>query len=811
MSDEITVVIDGHSVAYRMFYGAPPLKVDDTPTGVLHLFLAVVDKLRKLEGVTNVIVVFDSKVKNYRHEMLAEYKATRESMPDDLVIQMGILQTIIPLIGLEQYIIDGYEADDVISTLAKDLTSKSETPNDLTSKVYIVSKDKDLHQLVDDRVFIYDYKTNTVFDRDKVHEKFELYPEDIQDMLALAGDSSDNIPGVKGVGLVTAKKLLNEYKTLDGIYDNIELVAGKLKDKLIADKEMAYLSKDLVQLKYIENFERVTNHLDAESLVPLYEKYGLKRHLEKLIKSNESVNIEIKNDYEPLVILDDFTPTVTIFYEDEIYLANANNYRLTDNLDVVTEFCYDIKSIIKKYPNFLTSKVIDILLVTYLIDADEGGLTPKKSEDKEIFFAKVVSKLDLINEKFKTDDGLSDLYYNLELEVAISLARMEINGIKVDQDIIISLEAKLKIELDILVEAIKSETGDDINLNSPRQLAVYLYDELLLKRVRKSNSTDVETLKELKYLNPVYSPLIDNILKYRELNKLISTYTLSLLEFVEEDNRIHTFFKQTGTATGRLSSVQPNMQNIPATGEYATAVRSAFISEAGYKLLSFDYSQIELRVLAHLSKDDNLQLAFREGIDIHDLTARGIYNLSSDEEVSDRARRTAKVVNFGVLYGQSAFGLSKEIDISVADATKFIDRYYDTYNLVKAYKDTVIKETEEKGYCETILKRKRYIHGINDRNFTIKSRAVRMALNAVIQGSAADIIKLAMVEIDKYIIENKLDVKPLLQIHDELIFEVKDSIVTEFELKVIDIMQNIITLDIPLIVNSYVGNNWGEI
>ncbi len=811
MSDEITVVIDGHSVAYRMFYGAPPLKVASTPTGVIHLFLAVVDKLRNLDGVSNVIVVFDSKVKNYRHEMLAEYKATRESMPDDLVVQMGILQSIIPLMGLEQYIIDGYEADDVINTLAKDLTSNSVTPKDLTSKVYIVSKDKDLHQLVDDKVFIYDYKSNIVIDRDKVHEKFELYPEDIQDMLALSGDTSDNIPGVKGVGLVTAKKLLSEYGSLDNIYINVESISGKLKDKLIADKEMAYLSKELVQLRYIESFERVTNPLDVDNLIPLYEKYGLKRHLEKLIKSDANINVEIKNDIEPLVLSDTFTPMVTIFYEDEIYLANTSNYKLIDNLDMVTEYCYDIKSIIKKSPNFLTSKVIDILLVTYLIDADEGGLTPKKGEDKGIFFARVVDKLDLINEKFKTDEGLSDLYYNLELEVALVLATMEINGIKIDKEIIISLESKLKDELGILVEAIKAETGDNINLNSPRQLAVYLYDELLLKRVRKSNSTDVETLKELKYLNPVYLPLIDNILKYRELNKLISTYTLSLLEFIEDDGRIHTFFKQTGTATGRLSSIQPNMQNIPATGDYATAIRSAFVSEEGYKLLSFDYSQIELRVLAHLSKDSSLQFAFRDGIDIHDLTARGIYNLSSDEEVSDRARRTAKVVNFGVLYGQSAFGLSKEIDISVADATKFINRYYDSYSLVKVYKDTVIKEAEERGYCETILKRKRYIHGINDRNFTVKSRAVRMALNAVIQGSAADIIKLAMVAIDKYIIENKLDVKTLLQIHDELIFEVNDNIVKEFELKVIDIMQNIISLDIPLIVNSYIGNNWGEI
>jgi len=804
MLDTVTVVIDGNSIAYRAFYAVPPLMVGDTYTGVIHLFVSIIDKIRSKKDISDIIVVFDAKGKNHRHALFEEYKATRQAMPDDLIIQMDIIKEIIPLMGIEQYVIDGYEADDIINTLAKDIDGK----------VYIVTKDKDLHQLIDDRIYVYDDQKDLVIDRDKVYEKFQLYPEQIQDMLALSGDTSDNIPGVKGVGIVTARKLLESYGSVDNIYNNIDEISGKLKDKLVDGKEMAYLSKTLVQLIYIENFKRIKSESNNTKLAEIFKRYELKKHLNKLIDSDSNIQLQVQDELEYLIEEEPTEPLVTIFYDNKIYVADKRSFIESDITTISTKYVYDIKSIAKllDFSHGYDIDRIDILLVSYLLNADEGGLTPKKSELIDIFFTRIVAAIDDIDKKLKSSPDTEKLYYELELPVAFILAKMEKIGILVEPSKISELETMLKIKIDVVARDIIATVNRDLNINSSKQLAAYLYHELNLKRRdTHSESTDVDKLHDLKELNPEYADFIDKILKYREYNKILSTYTTTLLDFIKQDKRIHTSFKQTGTSTGRLSSIQPNMQNIPVSGEFASTIRSAFIAGAGYKFVSFDYSQIELRILAHLSKDRALLEAFNDNLDIHSITARSIFNLSDTEEITDIQRRTSKAVNFGILYGQSAFGLSKEIGINQGEASNFIKKYYSTYSSVKKFTESIVERAREDGYCETILKRKRYIHGLNDRNHSVRNRASRMALNAPIQGSAADIIKLAMITTDKYINDNNLDARSILQIHDELIFEVNEDIISKFEEDVKSIMQSVVVLDLPLTVNSYVGSNWGEL
>ena len=367
--------------------------------------------------------------------------------------------------------------------------------------------------------------------------------------------------------------------------------------------------------------------------------------------------------------------------------------------------------------------------------------------------------------------------------------------------------------MDIEYDNIKDMAGQELNPNSPKQLSAYLYDKLGLKGIKKNKSgysTDEDTLKALRVTYPEYDNFISSILKYREINKLYSTYTLNMLEYAVDD-RIHTEFKQTGTATGRLSSINPNMQNIPQKGEYAEILRSSFVAKQGCRLVSLDYSQIELRILAHLSQDENLIKAFNENKDIHTMTAHSIFHLSPNDVVTHDIRRIAKAVNFGILYGLSSFGLARDTKVTRKEAQRFIDGYFALYPKVKIFIDEIIKQTREKGYCSTILGRKRNIHDINSRNANIRTRAERMAVNAPIQGSAADIIKLAMINCDKYIKDNNIDAKCILQIHDELIFEVNENIISDFTHKMTNIMEKAVSLSVPLLVNAETGDNWGQL
>ncbi len=788
--ERVTVLIDGNSVIYRAFYNVPPLTANGVPTGVIHVFLSVLEKLRKNPEISNIIIIFDAKGKNRRHEMFRDYKATRQAMPEDLIIQLNILKEILPYTGYPIYCIEGYEADDVINTLSQTINNK----------VWIVTKDKDLHQLVNDKVQIYDYQKDEVIDREKVYEKFGLYPEYIPDMLALMGDTSDNIPGIAGIGPKTAKTLLDEYKNLDNIFANVENLKGKTKEKVMQGKESAYMSRELVKLFFINDMQPSFIERDEEKLKYYYELYQLKQQLAVL-----NVETTVKAlEYKPLNNV-----VIMAYLNNNIYAVNETSYYEYSHGEPL--YYYDIKSLIKKGIK-IPDNAFDILLADYLIDPDAGGIRQLKDESIGEFFAKLYKKSKNIEDKLKKH-SLDNLYYDMELPVACILADMEQTGIMINADNIKSVADKLKEYVDIEYNNIKNIAGLEINPNSPKQLAAYLYDKLGLKGAKKNKSgysTDEDTLKDLRITYPTYDELISSILKYREINKLYSTYTLNLLEYVV-DGRIHTDFKQTGTATGRLSSSNPNMQNIPQKGEYAEILRSSFIAKKGYKLVSLDYSQIELRILAHLSKDDNLIKAFNENKDIHTMTALNIFHLNSSQEVTHDIRRIAKAVNFGILYGLSSFGLARDTKVSRKEAQTFIDGYFNLYPKVKIFIDEIINQTKENGYCSTILGRKRNIYDINSHNANIRTRAERMAVNAPIQGSAADIIKIAMIKCDKYIKENNIDAKCILQIHDELIFEVNENITSEFTEKVKNIMENVVTLSVPLLVNAEIGDNWGQL
>ena len=789
--DRVTVLIDGNSVIYRAFYNVPPLTAGGVPTGVIHVFLSVLEKLRKNPEISDIIIIFDAKGKNRRHEMFESYKATRQAMPEDLIVQLNILKEMLPYTGYPIYCVEGYEADDVINTLSQTIDNR----------VWIVTKDKDLHQLVNDKVQIYDYQKDEVIDREKVYEKFGLYPESIPDMLALMGDTSDNIPGIAGIGPKTAKTLLDDYKNLDNIFANVENLKGKTKEKIMQGRESAYLSRELVKLFFIDNMTPSHIERDEEKLKYYYELYQLKQQLASLNNvSIEAAALEYKQVNNPVIMA---------YLNDKIYAVDETSYYEYEKGEPV--YYYDIKSLIKKGIN-IPEKAFDILLADYLMDPDAGGIRQLKDESDGEFFGKLYKKSKDLFDKLK-ENSLDKLYYEMEEPVARIIAEMEQTGIMINAENIKSVADKLKTFIDLEYNKIKDMAGFDLNPNSPKQLSSYLYDKLGLKGAKKNKSgysTDEDTLKDLRISYPEYDSFISSILKYREINKLYSTYTLNLLEYAK-DGRIHTEFKQTGTATGRLSSSNPNMQNIPQKGEYAEILRSSFVAKKGCKLVSLDYSQIELRILAHLSEDENLIKAFNENKDIHTMTALNIFHLSSADEVTHDIRRIAKAVNFGILYGLSSFGLARDTKVTRKEAQSFIDGYFALYPKVKIFIDEIIKQTREKGYCSTILGRKRNIHDINSRNANIRTRAERMAVNAPIQGSAADIIKLAMIECDKYIKENGIDAKCILQIHDELIFEVNENIVSEFTDIMKNIMERAVSLSVPLLVNAETGDNWGQL
>ena len=796
------IIIDGSYIAFRTYHKSPPLtNSKGIPTSVIHGVMQSIITLINKYGKENVAVVFDAKGKNRRHEIHPEYKATRDATPEDLGVQFGIMDELIPLLGVAYYKIDGYEGDDIMATLAAHTNDE----------VGLLTKDKDLFQIVDDRVKIFDSQKGEFLGREMVLDKFAgVGPEKVRELLALAGDTADNIPGVAGVGPKTAAKLLIEYGSLDGIYEHVEEVKGKLKDKLIDNKDKAYLSYDLVGLDILDEVPQVDIVNDEKKLSEMLTELELKTIHAKLF--SESDNEDVQPDVATVEKGDVKDVSIALFIDGKIYVTDGKNYCEQDGHSLENvQFFYDIKNIYRLTGNKY-GKAYDVFLMSWLNDPDSGGITMGKTDTMEQFIGTVVANAEVEKDKLE-QNGLMDAYLNMELPVAYCLGEMESNGIGFNADIMAKVADKLQDEVGKVSEEIKTAVGYDINLNSPKQLQTYLFEELGLEGLKKTKtgfSTDEESIRGMIPLNPLFAHMLESILKYRELAKLLSTYALPLKDYVAADGRIHSSFRQTGTATGRLSSVNPNMQNIPIKGEWGVKLREAFVAKEGYSFVSFDYSQIELRILAHLTGDERLGEAYRNNEDIHTKTASGIFGVAPSA-VDSNMRRLAKAVNFGILYGLSAFGLSRDTGVDQKSAKKFIEKYFATYPKVKSFIEKIAKETREKGYAETLAGRKRFIREIRSKNRTVAMRGERIATNVPMQGSAADIIKLAMVECQGLLDDKKYDALIVLQVHDELVFEVSDKDVDAFSKNVQEIMESVMKLDVPLVVNGAVGRNLGEL
>ena len=856
---EKVVLVDGNNLLFRSYYataysGNFMKNSKGFPTNALYGFINMINKIINEENPVYMLVAFD-KGKTFRHDKYEDYKAGRIQMPNELKEQFPVAKEILTLMGIKWFEIDNYEADDIIGTLAKKID------DDENYKGLIVSSDKDLLQLISDKVIVKLLKTkdHVMMDKEMFYQIYGLSPEKMIDIKALQGDASDNIPGVKGIGEKTSLKLLQEYGSLEKLYDNINNVKGAVATKLINGKDKAFESKDLATIYKdvpldFEIKDTIIKKFDLEKLKKLYEDLEFFSFLKnmKINKNVEKVNV---NELTNLKELDKLSFPVAFYIEldkSNYHLANILAMGIFDgktayfvNKDLIKEclnyiddkekYTYDLKKhyvILKKNGIDLNNVSFDTMISAYLLNynvkddasylANQFGydisfyesISKAKNIDDELLKKMVVDKARFIYEtKDELEQEMNDedckyLFNKIEMPLSLVLSEMEYTGIRVDKNILDEMNVELETRIDEISNEIYDMVGTKFNISSPKQLGEILFDKLKIgtgKKTKSGYSTDKAVLEKYKDRHPV----IPLILEHRMLTKLQSTYIVGLKNSIMEDGKIHTIYTQTLTRTGRLSSIEPNLQNIPVRTAYGSLIRKAFIPEENSVLLSSDYSQIELRVFAHFSKVPNWIEAFKNDMDIHTRTAMDIFGVK-ENEVTSLMRRQAKAVNFGILYGISSFGLSEDLDISVKEAKEFINKYFQTYSGTKVYMDTVVKEAYEKGYVKTIMNRKRKIDELKNTNYMIRNQGERIALNTPIQGSSADILKKAMIDIQKEFDEKNIKSRMLLQVHDELIFNVlkeeKDVVI-----EIVDrCMDNAYKLDVPLKVDIKTGKNWYE-
>lgn len=922
---EELILIDGNSLLFRAFYatnytGNYMVNRNGIPTNGVYGFARMVNRIINTNP-KYVIVAFDYGKKTFRNELLDTYKATRKETPQELIPQFALAREYLTAHNITWYEVEGYEGDDIIGTLV-DFGEK----NNL--KVSVYTGDKDANQLISPQTTIYRTVKGVteidIYNEETLLDKYGLKPDQFRDLLGLMGDSSDNIPGIKGVGEKTALKLLHQYGTIEGLQEHQDELKGKMGEKIRAGMEDALMSKKVATIlrdvPLDVDLEKATYQgYDYETLKSFYEKYDMnsliksmttesapKKDLELEIvdrmaePTKDSDNYEQWNDNSLIksittesapkkelkfeivehvpVIMKDSAVYASIYganyhrsiilgygiYNDEqaYFISYENALKDESFLNYLKDenkkkYGYDIKSAVigSRWNGIeINGYTFDLSLASYVLDPDikkykeeyneedfkpgieeefkfvcnhfscEGveydekvyGKGAKKHIPKDETLAKhIVSKAkaiyelkDVVTKELK-DKNQYELYEDIELPVTRILGEMEFAGTEIDPDVLKEMDEAFDEMIEKLANDIYRISGTTFNISSPKQLGQVLFENLGLKGGKKTKTGNYSTTQDILEKVIDDHPVVPLVLEYRMLTKLSSTYLKGLQSQVFSDNKIHTIYKQTLTNTGRLSSVDPNLQNIPVRSEEGKLIRKAFVSHNGY-LVSFDYSQIELRILAHMAHVTNLIDAFNQGKDIHRHTAALVFGVK-DEEVTPQMRSQAKAVNFGIIYGMSEFRLSKDIGMSISEAREFIKKYFETYPEVKTYMDEVVETCKKQGYVSTLLNRKRYIPTINNKNFMVRQQAQREAMNTPIQGTGADILKLAMIEVDKALKEKNLKSQMILQVHDELIFDVFEDELEEVMSLVKEKMENCIKMDVPLIVEGNYAKNWCEL
>ncbi|TDL35468.1 DNA polymerase I [Jeotgalibacillus sp. S-D1] len=867
------MLIDGNSIAYRAFFALPLLNNDKgIHTNAIYGFTTMLTKMIEEEKPSHILVAFDAGKTTFRHKTFSEYKGGRQKTPSELSEQFPFIRDLLNAYSIKHYELDQYEADDIIGTVSLQAEKKG-------YKVVVVSGDKDLTQLSSDQTRV-DITRKGITDMESytpehIQEKYGLTPEQIIDMKGLMGDSSDNIPGVPGVGEKTAIKLLKQFGTLEDLLESTEEVKGaKLKEKLIEFKDQAKMSKNLATITRVApveiNFEELERvEPDQEKLRTIFKELSFNSLLEKLSGSEEEEEIKLKDlkweraDAITKSMLSDQAELYIELYDVNYHTAQILGIGLHHSdgtyfipADVAQQSSlfkawiedetklksvYDAKQSIIAFSRLgmdLKGIDFDLLIASYVIDASQAaddfasiakrhgadavqsdeslyGKGAKKSvPEDEVLGEHIARKAAAIgkikdrcvNELEKNEQY--DLFEDLELPLAEVLAEMERKGVLVDVNRLKEMGEELKSKLAHIEADIHRLAGETFNINSPKQLGVILFEKLGLPAVKKTKTGYSTSADVLEKLQPEHE-IIDHILLYRQLGKLQSTYIEGLLKVVnKETDKIHTRYNQVLTQTGRLSSIDPNLQNIPIRLEEGRKIRQAFIpSKDDWVMFAADYSQIELRVLAHISQDDGLIEAFRNDMDIHTKTAMDVFNVAR-EDVTSGMRRHAKAVNFGIVYGISDYGLSQSLDIPRKEAAEFIKRYLESYPKVKEYMDDIIQEAKQNGYVSTLLQRRRYIPEITSRNFNLRGFAERTAMNTPIQGTAADIIKKAMLDMALRLKKEGLKANMLLQVHDELIFECPKDELEILQKIVPEVMESAVELVVPLKVDFSYGNTW---
>ena len=837
------LVIDGNSIINRAFYGIRILttksgKYTNAIYGMVNMITKQLDAIKP----DYCAVAFDIKHPTFRHEMYEGYKAGRHPTPPELLSQFPDAKECLSLMGIKVLELPGWEADDIQGTIAKMAHSEKDTES------YVLSGDRDLLQLIDDKVTVLLATNNDTLTmkRNEFYEKYGVEPELFVDMKALMGDSSDNIPGVAGVGEKTAAGLIQNFGKLEAIYENIDdkRITKGVREKLLRDEKNAYLSRDLARIDVHAPIDITLEDIAYHG----FDKGGLYKKFSELELNSFITKFKLEPEMEELFSDADLAemPTFTEvnaadfekidtkriaaeLKDEKLYVSYDNsNVFYSGELTKIAHFfeekevvTYDAKALWhtldKSGSDCSKITFLDLMMYEYVLNPGSGnagitsllsmfvGKTTPKDSTTTPFMLELEEKL---RAKI-TENGLDKILFDIELPLIGVLASTEKNGFKINPGAILEFGEALSELADSLANRIYMQAGEFFNINSPKQLGTVLYEKMGLNGSKKKGktgySTDAQTLEEMRG----ESPIIDDILEYRHVTKLKSTYTTALTEAADENDRLHTDFKQALTATGRLSSAEPNLQNIPIKTKLGREMRKFFIADEGYTLVDADYSQIELRLLAHISDDYTMKEAFLEGEDIHRKTAAAVFGIP-EEFVNEEMRKRAKAVNFGIVYGISGFSLSKDIGTTVSEATKYIKNYLMNYPSIDNYLEEVVKNAENDGYTTTIMGRRRYIPELKSSKAPLRAFGKRVAMNAPIQGSAADIMKVAMINVYNALKKADLDAKIVMQVHDELIVEVNDKEVEACKQLVKEEMEKAIALSIPLTVDVTSGKNWLE-